>query len=166
MSFTGKPALTTAQPIANDGFWDDLSMADLMSRYRIPAEYADDVIKTGLVMAMVRVNEMLFKAKEAVISLGLTSFDAYYESYDTEVNGQNVLFWHYQHAVYCRAKAGLLQQFNSLNRKANAENAALESEDMEQYWLDESQRSIHFIFSVILPDTATMATANTCVELI
>ncbi len=166
MSFTGKPSLTTADPVTNDGFWPDVSLADLLNNYRIPAEYADGVIETGLVIALLRVNETLEPVKQAVIDLGYTRLSDYLSANSEQVNGVEVLISQYNHAVYTRAKAGLLQQFNSLNRKPIAENAAKESDDTEQYWLDESQASIRSFFNHFLPTENTLGKSGAHVVLL
>lgn len=167
MSLTGKPSLTTAQAIANDGFWPDLQIGELMSQYRIPPEYADDVIKTGLVLAMVRVNEQLEAVQTEIIAGGHTTLAAYIAAKPVnQVNGKDVLTLHYQTAVFARAKAGLIPQFNQLNRKANAENAAKESDDSVDYWLNESQSSIKSLFAVVLPEENVSGQAGTYVGLI
>jgi Phage head completion protein (GPL) len=162
MSLTGKPSLTTLEPIANDGFWPDLEIGDLMSQYRIPPEYDDDVIKNGLIMSMIRVNSKLTAVKLAVMALPYTAFADYAEAeYPDTINNVNVLQLHYEHAVFTRAKAYLLKQFNSLNRKANAENAAKESDDDAEFWLNASQGSIQAIFNAVIPDDESVSgTAN------
>jgi hypothetical protein len=167
MSLTGKPALTTAAAITNDGFWPDLALGDLLTKYRIPAEYADDVIKTGLMMAILRVNDQLEAVKAAIVAIGFTNLVEYASVHHTrEVGGINALQLQYEHAVFARAKAGLLKQFNTLNRKPEAENAAKESNDTEQYWLDESQGCIKAFFDLIVPASNTLGKANARVVLL
>ena len=152
MSLTGKPGLTTVADIANDGFWLDVSMAELMNRYRLPSEYADDTIKTGLTLAIIRVNEKLVRAKAAILLLGFATFADYVTANPKPLAGDDELNIDYKHAVYCRAKAFLLQQFKTMNRKAVAENEANESEETEEFWLDESKKSVAVIMKVIFPD--------------
>ncbi len=166
MSLTGKPDLTTAAPIANDGFWPDLLLADLLNKYRIPAEYADDVIITGLTIAMIRVNEQLQAVKSQLLLELYSSLADFSAANPNTINAVDLLLTEYQNAVFCRAKAGLLQQFNTLNRKENAENAAKESDETEQYWLDESQASIKTFFSIVLPGEVVSGRANTRVTLL
>jgi len=153
MSLTGKPSLTSASDITNDGFWPDLMLGDLMDKYRIPPEYADQVISSGLVMALIRVNDQLLAVKTELETLGFSTLLSYAQSNTQLINGEERLITEYQNAAFCRAKAGLLQQFNSLNRKPVAENDAKESKDTEQYWLDCSQTSIAVFFKTVLPDT-------------
>jgi hypothetical protein len=160
MSLTGKPSLTTAAPVANDGFWPDLSLSDLMSRYRIPSEYADDTISWGLSLALVRVNEQLERAKQAVLVMPFETFTAYLES------SSAALKVHYEHAIYSYAKAFLLQQFSTMNRRKEAENMAKESSETEQYWLDESKKSVAAILRHFLPGEEHSTKANFFVGLI
>jgi len=151
MSLTGKPSLTTPAPFANDGFWFDLDIGELMDKYRIPAEYADDTIKWGLTLALVNVNLDLEAVKFAIIALGYVTADAYVADNPVDLGDTDQLIVQYKHAVYANAKAWLLQQFNSLNRKPNAEAAAKEAPDTEQYWLDQSQKAIAQLFAQFLP---------------
>ncbi|MGZ4994162.1 MAG: head completion/stabilization protein [Methylobacter sp.] len=166
MSLTGKPALTTAAAITNDGFWPNLTLADLMNNYRIPSEYADGVIQTGLTMALLNVNQRLASVKAKLILDGYATLAAYITAHPEALNGKQVLEEFYKHAVYTRAKAGLLMQFASINRRPQAENQAKEGDDMETYWLDESQAAIAEFFRRFLPDTVMYNKANTLAVLI
>ena len=161
MSLTGKPSLTTAAPVANDGFWPDLKLSDLMDRYRIPSEYADSTISWGLSLALVRVNEDLERAKQAVLSMSFGTFTEYLESSKTAA-----LKVHYEHAVYSYAKAFLLQQFSTMNRRKDAENMAKEAPETEQYWLDESKKSVAAMLRHFFPNESHSTKANFYVELI
>lgn len=165
MSLTGKPSLTTNSTISNDSFWPDLSVGDLMDQYRIPSEYADKVIITGLTLAIIRVNEALKPVQDVIVALPFASLADYTAANSQQVGGEEILLTHYKTAVFTRAKAGLLKQFNSLNRKPAAENVAKESDDTEEYWLDESQASIAALFRVFLPDETVLNKANIHVSL-
>jgi hypothetical protein len=166
MSLTGKPALTTIAALANDGFWPDMSIGGLLSKYRIPAEYADETIQLGLTMAMVRVNEKLDKVKAAIVALGHASLQAYCDANVKQVAGEDVLILQYRHAVFCRAKAFLLRQFLTVNRRPVAENEAKEAPETEQYWLDQSQAAIASFFERFLPDDAVAAQDGVYVALL
>jgi len=166
MSLTGKPALTTSAPVTNDGFWPTLMIGDLLDNYRIPSEYADGVIQTGLTMALINVNAKLAAVKATLILGGYANLAAYTTAYPEALNGKQVLEELYKHAVYARAKAGLLMQFAAINRRPQAENQAKESDDMETYWLDESQAAIAEFFRRFLPLETVMSKANTLAVLI
>lgn len=154
MSLTGKPALTLSASISNEGFWPDLFTADLLTKYRIPAEYANEVIETGMVLAMLRVNIALALVETAIRDTGFTTAVDYIAANPRPIGKTEWLNVQYEHAVYCRAKAFLLKQFATLNRKEIGENAAKESAQTEQYWLDESTNAIAEISALICPDTA------------
>lgn len=166
MSLTGKPELANAQPLSNDGFWPNLQLGDLLADYRIPSEYADGVIKTGLIMAMIRVNEQLAPVKQALLDLDYDTLAAYSTANTRLIAGVDIMLTQYKHAVFCRAKAGLLQQFKTMNRRPQAENEARESEQTEQYWLDESQGCIKAFFDLLLPESTTLGKANAHVVLL
>lgn len=157
MSLTGKPQLTASAALANDGFWPDVAIGGLLNQYRIPAEYADDTIKLGLTMAMVRVNEKLAKVKIAIIALGYATLQAYCDANVKQIAGDDVWILQYRHAAFCRAKAFLLRQFPTINRRPIAENEAKDAPETEQYWLDQSQAAIASFFAEFLPDETVSA---------
>lgn len=151
MSLTGKPTLNTPSPFNNDGFWFDLDSGEFLSKYRVPGEYADDTINWGLTLALVNVNMDLEKVKFTIIDLGYATADAYVAANPVDIGDTDKLIVQYKHAVYANAKAYLLQQFNSMNRKPNAEAAAKEAPDTEQYWLDQSAAAIADLFAQFVP---------------
>ena len=165
MSLTGKDELTTAAPITNDGFWSDTSMADLMNKYRIPSDVPDDTIKWGLSLAVIRVNEKLQAAKDVILSLPYATFEAYLTANSTPVAESELLQMHYEHAVYSRAKAFLLQQFATIRRKDSQEDSK-ESEQTEQFWLDESAKAIAAIMTVFFPTESFTGNSDVYVELL
>jgi hypothetical protein len=157
MSLTGKPELTTSAALANDGFWPDVAIGDLLNQYRIPAEYADETIKLGLTMAMVRVNEKLEKVKAAIAATGYAALQEYADDHPRPMAGEDVWILQYRHAVCCRAKAFLLRQFPTINRRPIAENEAKDAPETEHYWLDQSQAAIASFFAAFLPDETVAA---------
>ncbi len=166
MSFTGKSDLTSIQAITNDGFWIDASMQDLITKYRIPAEYDNDTIKWGLSLAVIRINEKLERVKQVILAMPYSDFDAYLNAHSHPVVGSELLQVHYEAAIYSYAKALLLQQFATMNRREIAENQAKESAQTEQYWLDESEKSVAAILRAFFPDDDFSSTANVHVSLI
>lgn len=160
MSLTGKPALTTAAALTNNGFWPDLVLADLLNNYRIPSEYADGVILTGLTLALMNVNLRLQTIQDTLVLDGYATLTAYTDANSELINGNAVLAELYQHAVFSRAKGQLLMQFAAINRRPQAENAAKEGFPTEQYWLDESQTAIAEFFRRFLPDETVYNKAN------
>lgn len=160
MSLTGKPSLTNASPITNDGFWPDVEMADLMSKYRIPSEYADDTIKWGLSLAVIHVNEKLGRIKQLILSEAVETFEDYMQANSSPIFNRELMHVQYEHAVFSRAKALLLKQFVTMNRRQIAENEAKESEQTETYWLDQSQASVASLMKAFFPDEDFMRKSN------
>jgi hypothetical protein len=160
MSLTGKSPLTTATEVANDGFWPALQVGDLLSKYRIPSEYDDSVIETGLILGLIRVNESMESVKTHVQANGFATFSDYLAANSTPVADAELLHIHYEHAVFSRAKAHLLQNFVTINRREAAENEAKESEQVEKYWLDESQKSVAAMLLHFFPDDAVPGSHN------
>ncbi|MFZ2405530.1 MAG: head completion/stabilization protein [Methylobacter sp.] len=166
MSFTGNSELNAAAPITNDGFWPNVTTGDLLDNYHVPAEYAGGVLTTGLTMALINVNQKLADVKAKLILDGYASLLAYNTAHPEAINGKQVLDELYKHAVYARAKAGLLMQFPAVKRQPQAENQATNSEQMEDYWLDESQGAIAGFIRRFLPLEPVMSKANTLAVLI
>lgn len=160
MSLTGKPSLTNASPITNDGFWPDVEMADLMSKYRIPSEYADETIQWGLSLAVIRVNEQLERIKQLILSEAVETFEDYMQANSSPIFNRELMHVQYEHAVFSRAKALLLKQFVTMNRRQIAENEAKESEQTETYWLDQSQASVASLMKAFFPDEDFMRKSN------
>lgn len=167
MSLTGKQQLTSNAPMTNDGFWPDIVLGEFVEKYRVPSEYDDGVISIGMTLAMVRINHMLKPAKSAAQALTHASLEAYAQSVnDDTVEGIYSLIHSYKHALFCSAKAFLLQQFNSLNRRKEAENAAKEARETEEYWLDQAQQSLYRIMQAMQPTAYMAANYATHVALI
>ena len=161
-SFSGKPELTDELPIANDGYFPDLSMAEFMDKYRIPAEYDNAVISQGLSLGMVRTNDFLQEVKKKLYVDDTCNFSDFLDAHPNyAVNGEDWALFEYKHAVFCRAKAFLLEQFSSLNRRKDAENEAKESPAMEAFWLNESKKSIFNLQAKYLSKHKESTTANT-----
>jgi hypothetical protein len=166
MSLTGKPSLTTPSPFVNDGFWFDLDLGELMSRYRIPAEYDNEAIKWGLTLGVVNVNMDLEPVKLAMIDLGHVTADAYVLANPDDLSDSDRFVILYSHAVYSYAKAFLLKQFNSMNQRQVAENDIKDQPDTEQHWLNQSAQAVQKLFSKILPLETKTATAGAHVALL
>ena len=142
MSFSGKPTTLVDQAIENDGFWPDLSVAEFQKGYRLPAEYLSELLAEGIAFAMGEVNVDLAKRKADWQAAGVTSV----ESADPMVLPERTFHVAtYKRAVYCRAKAYLLQQFATVNRRESAENIAKESPATEDQFLTFSQQAVRLL---------------------
>lgn len=142
MSFSGKPTNLVEQAIENDGFWPDLSIAEFQKSYRLPAEFLVELLADGLACAMGEVNSDLAKRKAQWQAAGITNVAAA----DTVLLPELALLAAtYKRAVYCRAKANLLPQFSTVNRRAEAANVAKESPETREQFLAFSQQAVRSI---------------------
>lgn len=142
MSFSGKPTTFVDRLIPNDGFWPDLALAEFQAAYRLPAEFLTELLADGITNAMGEVNRDLAKRKAAWQAAGVSNVEAA----DTQVLPERAFYAAtYKRAVYCRAKAYLLQQFATVNRRESAENLAKESIDTHEAFLAFSQQAVRLI---------------------
>ncbi|MCF5747124.1 head completion/stabilization protein [Pseudomonas tremae] len=139
MSFSGKPTTFVEQAIENDGFWPDLSVTEFQKGYRLPAEYLVEMLAADLNMAMVEVNTDLAKLKARWQGAGVSNV----ESADTTILPESTFqAATYKRAVYSRAKASLLTQFATVNRRESAENVGKELPERSETFLAFSQAAV------------------------
>lgn len=142
MSFSGRPTTLIAQPIANDGFWPDLDVAEFQRGYRLPAEYLVELLVDGISLAMGEVNHDLARRKAQWQAVGIT----HVASADPMVLPERAFMAaSYKRAVYCRAKAYLLSQFATFIRRESAENLAKEAPETAERFLAFSQQGVRLI---------------------
>ena len=142
MSFSGRPTTLIDQPIANDGFWPDLGVAEFQKGYRLPAEYLVELLVDGLTTAMHEVNTDLARRKAAWQAVGISNVA---NADSTVLPEPHFFVASYKRAVYCRAKAYLLTQFASVIRRDAAENLAKESPATAETLLSFSQQAVRLI---------------------
>ncbi|MCF9002332.1 head completion/stabilization protein [Pseudomonas syringae] len=139
MSFSGKPTTFVEQAIENDGFWPDLSVTEFQKGYRLPAEYLVEMLAADLNMAMIEVNTDLAKLKARWQGAGVSNV----ESADTTILPERTFqAATYKRAVYSRAKASLLTQFATVNRRESAENVGKELPERSETFLAFSQAAV------------------------
>lgn len=142
MSFSGRPTTLIDQPIANDGFWPDLDVAEFQKGYRLPAEYLLELLVDGIALAMGEVNVDLARRKAAWQAVGITNV----ETADPMILPERAFMAaSYKRAVYCRAKAFLLSQFATFIRRDSAENLAKEAPETSDKFLSFSQQAVRLI---------------------
>ncbi len=164
MSLSGKSRLTTDRSLANDNFWPDVTIGDLTEKYRVPVEYADEVISTAMKVAILHINRQLHVAKEAIENQGFTSLENYALAHTDTIDDEEALLILYSHAVCCHAKAFLLKQAHTLQHlPAPTGKAAHDAPLTEDYWLTQAQSGIQLLLSLVFqtdfrdPQFATIA---------
>ena len=139
MSFSGLPDHAVDSTVTNDGFWPDLNTGDFQTNYRLPAEYEQAMVEDHLQLAMAWANQTLRKWKTEQQAAGHHSMESVPSD---EIGGEKLTLIHYRRAVFCHAKALLLQQFATTDRREAANNEAKESEETEDKFLEFSRHAI------------------------
>lgn len=147
MSFSGKPTTLVDQPIANDGFWPDLSVGEFQKAYRMPAEYLTELLVDGITQAMGEVNYDLRKRKAYWQLAGIDNVET---ADQLLLEDPNFMASSYKRAVYCRAKAYLLLQFATVSRRETVNrdssgNPGKESPETHEQFLAFSQQAVRLI---------------------
>lgn len=142
MSFSGRPTTLIAQPIANDGFWPNLDVAEFQKGYRLPAEYLVELLVDGISLAMGEINADLAARKAAWQAVGI---DNVATADPMILPERTFMAASYKRAVYCRAKAYLLSQFATFIRRDAAENLAKEAPQTHEQFLSFSQQAVRLI---------------------
>lgn len=138
MSFgitTGK-TVTTVLP--GDGWWPDLALSEFLTLYRLPAEYAEELLADHLNIARLWAIKLLMPWRaENEPQAGGQSLEQFFFF---GIQGAAALL--FKRAVYCRAKALLLQQFATVERREAAKNDAKDGPETAEYFLAQAQDSI------------------------
>ncbi|KAF2393139.1 head completion/stabilization protein [Pseudomonas frederiksbergensis] len=141
-SFSGKPTTFVEQAIENDGFWPNLSVAELQKGYRLPAEYLVDMLVTELTTAMIEVNADLATVKSVLLVAGVSNLEAVAGAATPVEWAYAYKVMLYKRAVYTRAKSSLLTQFATVNRRESAENVGKELPERGETFLGFSQQAV------------------------
>lgn len=123
MSFNALPNSISPRILAGDAFYPPIQVGEFMQDYRLPAEYAESLIADHLQLAMFWTQRQLRQWQAEKVAQGSDSLAA--------VHNNAVLL--YRRAVFCHAKALLLQQFKTIDRNESAKKdgryGAKESDD-------------------------------------
>lgn len=128
MSFSGFTDEKVESAIANDGWFPDLTVSDLQTTYRIPAEYENETVVDAIKQAMIWANRQLKGWKAEKVEAGNSALE---DVSDEKIGGEAVVVTLYTRAVFCKAKALLTPQFKTMMRRADAKNEGVEAESTE-----------------------------------
>lgn len=163
-SFTGKPELTTLADITNDGFFPNLAMADLVTGYRVSAEYDNTIIRNQLVIAMINVNGRLAGLKSMVIMTHSTLAN-YCDAHPEKIDDQDTLLTKYQEAVFAYAKS-LIIRIKPTARKQESETLAKEVQEDDVYWQNRSTEAVTWLIKKLGLSTIPSSNLDTQVFLL
>lgn len=140
--FSGRTPTKLDIEIGNNGFYPVLNLGDLQERYRIPSEYRQHTIGAQTVAALIEVNRALNPKLCEWQRLGYAELAAVPAC---ELGELHELVDLYKTAVFSRAKAKLLRQYPSMNRRDRQEHTGREGEEVEQDFMEESENAIRLI---------------------
>lgn len=117
--FNGRTQDYDESIITNNGFWGDVSVAEFQRQRAIPLQIPVEMVKAALVAAMQGLNLDLADAEQHYRQSAVNSAQ---EISAQKVNGENYAETLYKKAVFARAKAELLPEFNTLSGREIHEN--------------------------------------------
>lgn len=133
-----KNSSRTAIEVGSGDFFPVLTLQEFADLYGIQ-NVPDEVAKHALQLAMDRTHIMLDEWLMQAIKDGAEKLS---DVLDKTVAGENVLHVQYKRAVYCAAKADLLRDALSMDRKADAENSATSAAELIEHYERLATRAI------------------------
>ena len=133
-------ATRPSEEITNDAFLPALAVAELAKLYGVPNSLGDEQLKHVLLIAMDRINQnpqlqKWIHEKKKTGASSLLEAGRSYGNYSAAVE-------QYKRAVYASAKADLLRDQIAIDRKPDAENAAVTGDEMVSYYERQSTRAL------------------------
>lgn len=131
------PAKPDQDGIANDGFFPNLTVADALAAMRQDGTVTPERLRGALIEAVLAVNEELavWKANRQAAGYGtLADVPA------PKIDGKSAHLHRYLRAVYCQARAGLIERYRDYDataagdRKAEAMMQAVEDLRRDGRW--------------------------------
>ncbi|MBR8314240.1 head completion/stabilization protein [Burkholderia dolosa] len=148
MSFVSTPPLsqpseTPAPPITNDAFYPDVSLEHARDTMRLDGTVTDARLRHELLAAIASVNDELRAARSAWREAGITRLA---DVPADQLDGESVLLQHYRRAVYCLAKATLIERYRDYDTTGDGARRADELEPQS----DELRRDARWAISDIV----------------
>lgn len=142
MAFSGRTETLMTETITNDGFYPDIVVGDFQTLHRVPSSFADDAILHQLRLAVGHINGVLAPRQAEWIALGHTTLEQV-----NNASGGSLLDF-YRAAVFYRAKANLLADFQTFSRREIAADQAREGDAIHQSLLAESYRAVRALLGL------------------
>lgn len=137
MSFNALPRATATIVLQGDGWYPDIFVAEFVASYRLPAEFGEQLLSDHLSLAVLWTRRQLLawrteREAEGVAKLADIAI--------TGVTDGAALL--YRRAVFCHAKALLLGQFATVDRREAARNEAKEGGDTSAMFYAWAQNAV------------------------
>ena len=137
MSFNVTQKTDITAVIAGDGWWCDLELAEFINLYRVPHEYSTELMADHLALARNWAVGQLTSWRIEQQGQGFTSLAL------VPLHGfAGEAMRTFKRAVFCHAKALLLPQFATIERREAAKNDAKESPETAAYFFAAAQHAI------------------------
>jgi len=150
MAFTGRPQTFLDSTLSNDGFFPILSLGDFQKIYRVPADRAQEAVEHQLKVARNLVNDTLVAEKAA------WELDGYATLAAVDLGENSDLVSYYLDAVYLKAKAELLHDFQTFTRRDQADDIAKDGDGTYQALLANSNRAVRRLKGITTNITAEL----------
>ena len=111
--------------IKNEGWFPNIETDPFYVGYRIPAEYSPELVVDLLELAMYQANLALIGYRMTQQEQGVASL---LEVPADKINDESVKIKNYKRAVYCYAKAEILKESETADRRPVAENLSKSGE--------------------------------------
>ncbi|MDP9583566.1 UNVERIFIED_ORG: hypothetical protein J2791_002878 [Burkholderia contaminans] len=150
MSFVSTPPLPRApadvepaKPIKNVPFYPDVSLEHARDTMRLDGSITDARLRHELLAAIAEVNDELRSTRAAWRDAGITSLA---DVPADQLDGESVRLQHYRRAVYCLAKATLIERYRDYDTTGDGARRADELEPQG----DELRRDARWAISDII----------------
>ena len=122
-------AAPTSREIDCGSFWPKIVTGDFYEEYRIPGELPVATVEGHIKQAIIRVKDALNEWKLAQVSAGYAKLENVPQE-QVDGGGEKLLL--FNRAVFCEAKAEILRETVTVDRRKDAENAAKSAPDTEE----------------------------------
>lgn len=112
--FNGRTQEYDDTTISNSGFWPEIEIAEFQKQRAIPLQIPNEMLKSVLIAAMQGVNIDLQSVEQDYKGQGINRAE---DISADRINGENYAETLYKKAVFARAKAELLPEFNVLSSR-------------------------------------------------
>ena len=137
MSFGVTTSKNATEILHGDGWWCDLAVKEFLDVYRLPHEYGQGLVADHLALARLWAVKQLFMWRVDREAEGFTSLA------DVSLHGvPGAAQLLYKRAVFCHAKALLLAQYATVERRDTAKNDAKESPETADRFYAWAQNAI------------------------
>ena len=138
-NWVAAPQMPEERLIRYGNFFPAVGLRKFYMQYRPPSELPEETVHEHLKMALIYVcRELLFWQQEQTAAT-LAEVEA------EKVNGESELVALFERAVYCEAKANILKETLTADRRIAAENNAKTSEETEDKYREFAADAIALI---------------------